>query len=131
MKKIFFIILIFQTNLTFSQSKKEQIELLKGNVDSLKTVLENERNSNLNKVQDLNSTIENFENQISSLKSEVKEATYNLNQKNIGSVFDRYYLKSTILLFLKINNLLYHKLYFHTSFQQNLFFREILILNKF
>ena len=83
MKKIFFIILIFQTNLTFSQSKKEQIELLIGNIDSLKTVLENERNSNLNKVQDLNSTIENFENQISSLKSEVKEATYNLNQKNI------------------------------------------------
>ena len=68
MKNIFFIILIIQTNLTFSQSKKEKIKLLIGNIDSLKTVLENERNSNFKKVQELNSAIENFENQISSLK---------------------------------------------------------------
>ena len=39
MKIIFFIIIIIQTNLTFSQSKKEQIKLLTGNVDSLKSVL--------------------------------------------------------------------------------------------
>jgi outer membrane murein-binding lipoprotein Lpp len=83
MKNIFFIILIIQTNLTFSQSKKEQIELLIGNIDSLKTVLENERNSNFKKVKELNSAIENFENQISSLKSEVKDAKYNLNQKKL------------------------------------------------
>lgn len=83
MKKIFFIIIIIQTNFTFSQSKKEQIKLLTENVDSLKTVLENERNFNFKKAQERNSAIENFENQISSLKSEIKDAKYNLNQKKI------------------------------------------------
>ncbi len=79
MKKILFIILFFQTNLTYAQSKKEQIELLKVNVDSLKVVLKNERNSNFIKVQELNSAIGNFENQISLLKSEVKDVLYKLN----------------------------------------------------
>jgi regulator of replication initiation timing len=79
MKKIFFILLIFQTNLTFAQSKKVQIEQLKVDVDSLKIVLENESNSNFKKVQELNSAIGNFENQISSLKSEVKDVLYKLN----------------------------------------------------
>ena len=62
MKKIIFIILIFQTNLIFSQSKKEEIMLLKVSVDSLKIVLENDRNSNFKKVQELNSAIENLKN---------------------------------------------------------------------
>lgn len=97
MKIIFFIIIIIQANLTFSQSKKEQIKLLTGNVDSLKSVLklltgnvdslksvlEIERNLNLKKKQELNLAIENLENQISSLKSEIKYAKQNLNQKNI------------------------------------------------
>lgn len=81
MKKILFIILILQSNLTFSQSKKAQIEQFKVSVDSLKNVLENERNVNLKKVQELNAANVNFENQISLLKTEVKEATNNLNQK--------------------------------------------------
>jgi len=119
MKKIFFIILIFQTNLTFSQSKKEQIELLKGNVDSLKTVLENERNSNLNKVQDLNSTIENFENLISSLKSEVKDAKYNVNQKKI----ENNQLKSELL-----DSINYYKNKLNTT---NLFYEVFLIEQGF
>ena len=86
MKKILFFILIFQTNLTFSQSKKEEIELLKVNVDSLKIVLENERNSNFKKVQELNSAIENLKNQISSMESEVKDAIYNLNKKELENI---------------------------------------------
>ena len=57
MKKIFFIIIIIQTNFTFSQSKKEQIKLLTENVDSLKTVLENERNFNFKKAQERNCLI--------------------------------------------------------------------------
>jgi hypothetical protein len=83
MKKILFIILILQSNLTFSQSKKAQIEQFKVSVDSLKNVLENERNVNLKKVQELNVANVNFENQIGSLKTEVKEATNNLNQKQL------------------------------------------------
>jgi hypothetical protein len=83
MKKILFVILILQSNLTFSQSKKAQIEQFKVSVDSLKNVLENERNVNLKKVQELNVVIVNYENQISSLKSEVKDATNNLNQKQL------------------------------------------------
>lgn len=86
MKKIIFIILIFQTNLIFSQSKKEKIMLLKVSVDSLKIVLENERNSTFKKVQELNSSIENLKKQISSLESEVKDATYNLNQKELENM---------------------------------------------
>jgi hypothetical protein len=83
MKKIFFLIIIIQTNLTFSQSKKEQIKILTESVDSLKNLLENERNFNFKKAQELNSVIENFENQISSLKSEIKDAKHNLNQKTV------------------------------------------------
>jgi predicted nucleic acid-binding Zn-ribbon protein len=83
MKKILFVVLILQSNLTFSQSKKAQIEQFKVSVDSLKNVLENERNVNLKKVQELNAANVNFENQISLLKTEVKEATNNLNQKQL------------------------------------------------
>lgn len=83
MKKIIFIILIFQSNLTFSQSKKVQIEQFKVSIDSLKNVLENEKNVNLKRVQELNVVILNFENQIIALKSEVKDAINNLNQKQL------------------------------------------------
>jgi len=83
MKKIIFIILILQSNLTFSQSKKAQIEQFKVSVDSLKNVLENERNVNIKKVQELNAIIVNLENQISLLKTEVKDLTNNLNQKQL------------------------------------------------
>jgi regulator of replication initiation timing len=86
MKKIIFIILIFQTNMIFSQSKKKEIMLLKVNVDSLKIVLENDRNSNFKEVQELNSAIENLKNKISSLESEVKDAIYNLNQKELENM---------------------------------------------
>ena len=83
MKRILFVVLILQSNLTFSQSKKAQIEQFKVSVDSLKNVLENERNVNLKKVQELNAANVNFENQISLLKTEVKDATNNLNQKQL------------------------------------------------
>jgi regulator of replication initiation timing len=83
MKKIIFIILILQSNLTFSQSKKAQIEQFKVSIDSLKNVLENERNLNLKKVQELNTVIVNFENQITLLKTEVKDTLNNLNQKQL------------------------------------------------
>jgi predicted nucleic acid-binding Zn-ribbon protein len=83
MKKILFIILILQSNLTFSQSKKVQIEQFKVSLDSLKNVLENEQNVNLKKVQELSAANVNFENQISLLKTEVKDATNNLNQKQL------------------------------------------------
>lgn len=94
MRKILFIIFILNPHLNFSQSKKKQIEILKGNIDSLKialqneersidslkTLLLNERSSNFKKAQELNTVIENFENQVYSLKSESKDVTNNLNQ---------------------------------------------------
>ena len=94
MRKLLFIILILNPYLNFSQSKKEQIEILKGNIDSLKialqneeksidsikTVLLNERNANFKKAQELNTVIENLENQVYSLKSEFNDVTTNLNQ---------------------------------------------------
>jgi len=65
-------------------------------ISGLKSTLENERNSNLKKVQELNDAIVNFENQISLLKSEVKEAINNLNQKQLENT----QLKADLNLYL-------------------------------
>lgn len=83
MKIIFFIVIIINANLTFSQSKKEQIKILKENIENLKNELENERNSKIKKTNELNSVVANYESQISSLKIEVANNTFSLNQKKI------------------------------------------------
>jgi uncharacterized protein (TIGR02145 family) len=82
---LFFVVKTF----SFSQSKKEQIIQLNSRVDSLNSILSLERNSNLKKISDLNSTIHNLEDKnsvlrikldsIDILKSQIKNKSDSLN----------------------------------------------------
>ena len=67
----------------FAQSKKEQIELLTTSVDSLKSILEKERNLNIKNLQKQNLAIENLENVNESIKLEVKDCLNKLNKKEL------------------------------------------------
>jgi hypothetical protein len=67
----------------YAQSKKEQIELLTTSVDSLKSILEKERNLNIKKLQEQNLAIENLENVNESMKLEVKDCLNKLNKKEL------------------------------------------------
>ena len=58
---------------SFSQSKKERIDILNNLVDSLKIELSNEQSSKLVKVSELNSNIKAMEIQISSLTSTISK----------------------------------------------------------
>lgn len=93
----FFTILISQ-NVSFSQSKKKQIEALNFKIDSFNLVIANERNTqktsigsleiqefkSKQKVDSLTKEINSVENQISSQKKEIKNNTSQLNEfKNL------------------------------------------------
>ena len=67
----------------YAQSKKEQIELLTTSVDSLKSILEKERNLNIKKLQEQNLAIENLENVNEAMKLEVKDCLNKLNKKEL------------------------------------------------
>ena len=64
MRKILVILILCQVHLIFAQSKKNQIEQLQFTTDSLNRVIEFERNTNKQKIQELNSAIVNFETKI-------------------------------------------------------------------
>ena len=86
-KKIIILILfVFQMKLSFAQSKKEQIEILKMRTDSLTNILDNERKINISKVQGLYSSIEINKNQIDSLYSELKRAKER-NKNQVDSLY--------------------------------------------
>lgn len=72
--------------LSFAQSKKEQIEILKMRTDSLTNILDNERKINISKVQGLYSSIEINKNQIDSLYSELKRAKER-NKNQVDSLY--------------------------------------------
>ena len=83
MKKI--VVLSFSLLISFSflsQSKKKQIYILQGRLDSITNVLSNERNINDKKIFELNSKISNLEIQISNLNSNVNDLNEKLNLKN-------------------------------------------------
>lgn len=67
MKKILLIIILCQVHVVFAQSKKNQIEQLQFTTDSLNRVIDFERNTNKQKIQELNSAIVNFETRILNL----------------------------------------------------------------
>ncbi len=78
MKKIIFFAILTSVSFVFSQSKKEQIEILTNRADSLKNLLSSERNTNAQKISGLENTISQlnqkitgFETQISSLNTQV------------------------------------------------------------
>ena len=104
MKNYFFIILLLNASFSFSQSKKEQIDILKNNVDSLKAVIENNRTlSNQNLVQS-NSIISNLESQISSKNSEINKLKEDIALKDNESknLINELNIKKDELL--KLNN---------------------------
>lgn len=63
---LIFSVFLFST-FSFSQSKKEQIDILTNRVDSLNRVVGEERISNQNKINELNSTVTKLEGQITTL----------------------------------------------------------------
>jgi|GEM_PF-5470601 len=67
MKIILTAFFMLTIGLSFSQSKKEQIEYLKFKTDSLTNVLETERAKNQKQVQELNTSLNTAENQRKSL----------------------------------------------------------------
>lgn len=64
MKKILVILILCPVHLIFAQSKKHQIEQLQFTTDSLNRVIDFDRNTNKQKLQELNSAIVNFETKI-------------------------------------------------------------------
>jgi hypothetical protein len=73
-------------NIAFSQSKREQIELLNFRVDSLNQILKAERNTHLEKVTAYNSTISNLQSQLSSLNQKMEEMTKEQSKNNLNTV---------------------------------------------
>jgi uncharacterized protein (TIGR02145 family) len=66
------------TAISFSQSKKEQIEQLTNRVDSLNQVLSSERSTSSQKVSEFNATISNLESKISSLNATISNLNLEL-----------------------------------------------------
>jgi len=65
---------------SFSQSKKEQIEILTNRVDSLNRVVGEERSSNQNKINELNSVVTKLESQIAALSGNLATLTKELQE---------------------------------------------------
>jgi hypothetical protein len=86
MKKLLLILtFIVMASASFSQSKKKQIEILNSRVDSLNQLVISERNTNYQKISDLNSNLREATNQndlaleeISSLKAKIRIKTDSL-----------------------------------------------------
>ncbi len=89
MKNTLTIFIFFVSLFTYSQSKKEQIEILTSRVDSLNQIIGLERGSNVNKLNELNlltikleSQITDLTNNLAKLNAELKESkVYNQNNK--------------------------------------------------
>jgi uncharacterized protein (TIGR02145 family) len=78
MKIYCFLSIAFLTGISFSQSKKEQIEQLTNRVDSLNQVLSSERSTSSQKVSEFNATIGNLESKISSLNATISNLNLEL-----------------------------------------------------
>jgi TolA-binding protein len=78
MKIFYFLSIFFLTGMSFSQSKKEQIEQLTNRVDSLNQVLSSERSASSQKVSEFNATISNLESKISSLNATISNLNLEL-----------------------------------------------------
>jgi uncharacterized protein (TIGR02145 family) len=68
-KYLFYFFFLITNSISFSQSKKEQIEQLNNQVDSLKQILSTERTINIEKVNSLNLSILNLQSQIIALNT--------------------------------------------------------------
>jgi hypothetical protein len=78
--RLFFLFLVFNIGVLFSQSKKEQIEILTNRIDSLNLVIGSERISNSTKLNEQITTINALESQISSLNINISKLSYELKE---------------------------------------------------
>jgi uncharacterized protein (TIGR02145 family) len=78
MKKCLVFLFLMASTISFSQSKKEQIEQLTNRVDSLNHVLSSERSTSSQKVSEFNSTIGNLESKISTLNTTISNLNLEL-----------------------------------------------------
>lgn len=83
MKEIISILLLFQSSIAFSQSKKEQIDILNMKLDTLTISMDGERKINFEKLQTINTKIQDLQNQILLLNFELKKTNENINQKEL------------------------------------------------
>jgi uncharacterized protein (TIGR02145 family) len=94
----------------YAQSKKEQIKILTKRVDSLNRVVGEERSSNQNKINELNSAITKLEGQIATLSSNVTKISKELQDskddilKKQKDIFENQILISKLQSELKIKS---------------------------
>lgn len=117
----YIILFVLSSFNSFSQSKKEQIEILTNRVDSLNRVLGSERDSNQNKINELNSGVTKLESQIAALSGNLTTLNKELqdskddilkkqkeiveNQRVISKLQSELKIKSDSLYLLFNNNL--------------------------
>jgi len=106
MRKLFFIFFLLSVCNTFSQSKKEQIELLTTRVDSLKERLQTEKNSNLektSKISELNTKVNDLKTQVTKLNSEIETQKKEFDKDNLDlkSFQNQVKIKNDSILILK------------------------------
>ena len=81
--KIVLSLICFYTSFVFSQSKKEQIEYLSFQVDSIRTIQIKEQQLAYTREAELNATISQLRNKISSLESTLESVKSDLEKKKI------------------------------------------------
>lgn len=106
MRKLFFIFFLLSVCNTFSQSKKEQIELLTTRIDSLKERLQTEKNSNLektSKISELNTKVNDLKTQVTKLNSEIETQNKEFDKDNLDlkSFQNQVKIKNDSILILK------------------------------
>jgi hypothetical protein len=112
------VFLLFKSGLTFSQSKKEQIEILKNRVDSLNMIINNERSFNIQSVIEKDAKITSLESKISTYKEANNSLQLNLqikeldiNNKNNELNFKKQEIeKLMIQVKIKADSLTYYKI---------------------
>ena len=105
---------IVMNGVSFSQSKKKQIEILTNRVDSLNRVLNAEKNTSSeksNKISDLSTKISNLESTISTLNTNVSNLTSELQtsksktaskQQEIGNLQSQLKIKTDSLVLVQL-----------------------------
>lgn len=91
--------LLLTSGLVFSQSKKEQIEILKNRVDSLNMIINNERSFNIQSAIERDAKITTLESQIRSsneLNKSLKTSLQNKELENSNMIKDRDLLRKDI-----------------------------------
>ncbi|MFM7757500.1 MAG: hypothetical protein ACKO6J_01070, partial [Crocinitomicaceae bacterium] len=104
MKNLLFVVCLFMVGLLNAQSKKEQIEILTNRVDSLNRVVGEERISNQNKINELNSTVTKLEGQITTLSGNLTTLNKELQESKDDYIKKKKEVDDLITLIEKKND---------------------------